>query len=92
MPSHYEGVLIRIVNIIVTGTVGIGKTTVCEKVIQMAKSRGYSCGGIFTPKVPDESIIIVDVQTGERETLASIDNTFQGPHQLIEESLWIFSV
>lgn len=67
-------------NIIVTGTVGIGKTTVCEKVIQMAKSLGYSCGGILTPKTPDKGIIIVDIKTGERKALASINNIYQGPH------------
>ena len=66
-------------NIIVTGVVGIGKTTVCEKVIHMAKSLGYSCGGILTPK-SKEGIIIVDVQTGERKVLASINNIYQGPH------------
>jgi len=66
------------VNIIVIGTVGIGKTTVCEKVIHMAKSLGYSCGGILTPK-SKEGIIIVDVQTGERKPLASLANIYKGP-------------
>ncbi|MFC2048313.1 nucleoside-triphosphatase [Chloroflexota bacterium] len=66
-------------NIIVTGAVGIGKTTICEKVIQMANSLGYSCGGILTPKAPDKGIIIVDIKTGERKALASIYNIYQGP-------------
>jgi len=65
--------------IVVTGKIGIGKTTVCEKVIHMAKSLGYSCGGILTPK-SKEGIIIVDIKTGEREVLASINNIYQGPH------------
>jgi len=68
------------VNIIVTGRVGAGKTTVCEKVVELAGSRGYSCGGILTPKAPDKGIIIVDVQTGESKVLASINNIYQGPH------------
>lgn len=67
-------------NIIVTGAVGIGKTTVCEKVVAIAKLLGYSCGGILTPKAPDKGITIVDIQTGERTVLASIDNIYQGPH------------
>jgi len=66
-------------NIIITGTVGIGKTTVCEKVIQMAKSLGYSCSGILAPKAPDKGIIIIDIKTGERKVLASINNIYQGP-------------
>jgi nucleoside-triphosphatase THEP1 len=66
-------------NIIVTGKVGIGKTTVCEKVVEIARTLGYSCGGILTPK-SKEGIIIVDVQTGEREVLASLANIYQGPH------------
>jgi len=65
-------------NIIVTGKVGTGKTTVCEKVVAIAKRLGYTCGGILTPK-SKEDIIIVDVQTGERKVLASINNIYQGP-------------
>ena len=66
-------------NIIVTGTVGVGKTTVCEKVIQTAKSLGYSCGGIITYKAQNEDIIIEDVKTGETKALASVSNIYQGP-------------
>lgn len=58
---------------------GVGKTTVCEKVVELARSRGYSCGGILTPKAPDKGIIIVDIQTRESKPLASIDNIYQGP-------------
>lgn len=65
--------------IVVTGEIGIGKTTVCEKVIHMAKSLGYNCGGILTPK-SKEGIIIVDIKTEAREVLASINNIYQGPH------------
>lgn len=66
-------------NIIVTGKVGIGKTTVCHKVIQMAKSLGYRCAGILTPKAADDGIVILDIQTGKRQTLASISNIYEGP-------------
>jgi nucleoside-triphosphatase THEP1 len=67
------------VNIIITGEVGVGKTTVCEKVVELARSRGYSCGGILTPKAPDKGIIVVDIQSGESKPLASINNIYQGP-------------
>ena len=57
--------------IIVTGDIGAGKTTVCQKVIELARDRGYTCGGILTFKGPDESLTILNVQTGEKEDFAS---------------------
>ena len=65
--------------IIVTGATGIGKTTVCRKLIEIVRNRGYTCGGILTYKAADKSIIIEDIQSGERETLASINNAYHGP-------------
>jgi len=65
--------------VIVTGEIGIGKTTVCRKVIQMARSRGYSCGGVITYKEPDGCITIEDVQTGQKEKLASTETIYDGP-------------
>jgi nucleoside-triphosphatase THEP1 len=65
--------------IIVTGAIGIGKTTICQKVIKIAQSQGYSCGGIITCKTCNEDIIIEDVQTGKTKALASTSNIYQGP-------------
>jgi nucleoside-triphosphatase THEP1 len=65
--------------IIITGAIGIGKTTVCEKVINIVRSSGYSCGGILTHKARHESLIVLDIQTGDKAILASADNTFEGP-------------
>jgi len=65
--------------IIITGAIGIGKTTVCEKVIEIARGQGYSCGGIIAYKTQNEDIIIEDVQTGETEILASTSSTYRGP-------------
>jgi len=65
--------------IIVTGTIGIGKTTVCEKVVNIARSSGYVCGGILTHKAPNESLVILDIQSGEKETLASSNSKYGGP-------------
>ena len=64
--------------IIVTGAIGIGKTTVCRKLIKLVRNRGYTCGGILTYKALDKGIIIEDVQTGERKNLASTDNIYDG--------------
>ena len=65
--------------IVITGAIGIGKTTVCEKVIRIARGLGYSCGGILTHKAAHESLIALDIQTRETSILASADNTFDGP-------------
>ena len=65
--------------IIVTGAIGVGKTTVCDKVVKIAQSQGYSCGGIITYKNQKGDIIIQDVQTDETTTLASISNIYKGP-------------
>ena len=64
---------------IVTGTIGIGKTTVCRKLIEIVRNRGYTCSGILTYKAADKDISIEDIQTGDRETLASISNVYHGP-------------
>lgn len=65
--------------IIVTGTTGIGKTTVCQKLIETVRNQGYTCGGILTYKAEDGGIIIEDIQSGENETPASINDVYQGP-------------
>ena len=65
--------------IVVTGDIGIGKTTVCRKLMEIVRNQGHSWGGILTYKAADKGIIIEDVQTGERETLASINNVYHGP-------------
>ncbi|MFC1943253.1 nucleoside-triphosphatase [Chloroflexota bacterium] len=66
--------------IIVTGAIGIGKTTVCLKLIEALRSGGYTCSGIFTYKAADKGIIVEDIQSGEKETLASVNNVYHGPH------------
>ena len=65
--------------IIVTGAIGIGKTTVCEKVVRIARSQGHSCGGVITRKARNEDIVIEDIQTGETRVLASTGGIYQGP-------------
>ncbi|MGQ9615652.1 MAG: nucleoside-triphosphatase [Spirochaetota bacterium] len=66
-------------NIVITGAVGVGKTSVCEKVAVLLKGQGISCGGIITPKATDEGIIIIDLMSGRREILAAVVDIYRGP-------------
>lgn len=65
--------------IIVTGEIGIGKTTVCRKLVEIIRNQGHACAGILTYKSADKDIIIEDIQSGQIETLASINNVHDGP-------------
>ena len=65
--------------IIVSGNVGLGKTTVCLKVIEIAQKQGYGCGGIISYKTQKDEIIIKDVQTGKTKILASTLSIYHGP-------------
>jgi len=65
--------------VIVTGAIGIGKSTVCQKLVEILRNRGYTCGGILTYKSADNDILIEDIQSGKKETLASSSGIYQGP-------------
>ncbi len=65
--------------IIVTGAVGIGKTTVCRKVVETLRGRGYACAGILTDKDAGEDLFVEDVQSGRKEILASASSVYDGP-------------
>jgi len=78
-PRDYGRTLTSAMIVIVTGAIGIGKSTVCEKVVGLARNRGYSCGGIITRKTPNGDIVVEDIGTGESVLLASTRNIFHGP-------------
>jgi iron complex transport system ATP-binding protein len=65
--------------IIVTGAIGIGKTTVCRKIVEAVRNQGYKCSGILTYKGATSHIIIEDIQSGEKEILASSSGEYGGP-------------
>lgn len=65
--------------IILTGSRGIGKSTVCRQVVEIARDQGLVCGGIITSKAPGSDIIIEDTKTGAREILASEQGRYDGP-------------
>ncbi len=48
---------------ILTGSRGIGKTTVCRETVRLAQHRGHTCGGILTFSRPDVRHVY-DVRTG----------------------------
>ncbi len=64
---------------IITGDIGVGKTTVCQKFIDLARSHRYQCAGVITYKRADGDIIIEDVQTGETREFASMQQIYTGP-------------
>ena len=57
-------------NVIITGEVGIGKSTVCRRIVDMAREDGFICGGVLTSKDKD-NLLVENIETGERELLAS---------------------
>ncbi len=70
------------INFLVTGSPGIGKTTVIEKVISILEENGYEAGGIFCPDIREngnrKGFKIVDILTGNSKILAHVDRS-EGP-------------
>lgn len=69
---------------LVAGRVGVGKTTVCQRLAALMRERGWRVGGILTPAIYDErgrksGIAIVDLHTGRREVLARVGDDLGGP-------------
>lgn len=65
--------------IVITGDTGIGKTTVCQNLVQMVRGHGYSCGGVISHKEPDGGIAVEDIWGGRRERLAGPRPLAEGP-------------
>ena len=66
--------------IIVTGVIGVGKSIVCRRLIQIIRDNGLVCGGILTFKSAEGGITIEDVQSGKKAPLAKInDGASSGP-------------
>lgn len=69
---------------LLTGPVGVGKTTVSERVVGLARRRGLACGGLLAPAMVNSceqktGIWGVDILTGERRILARTDRALDGP-------------
>jgi nucleoside-triphosphatase THEP1 len=69
---------------LLTGPVGVGKTTVAGRVVSLAQALGLDCRGLLTPAMLSHGgqkagIWGVDVRTGERRVLARTDQDLGGP-------------
>ena len=69
---------------LLTGPVGVGKTTVAERVVGLAQRQGLACGGLLAPAMMNScgqkaGIWGVDILTAERRTLARTDRDLDGP-------------
>jgi len=64
--------------IIMTGERGVGKTTVCQRVVALARASQYSCGGLLTLAHPDGSRDVLDVGSGDERRLTLPPNSDQG--------------
>jgi nucleoside-triphosphatase THEP1 len=65
--------------IVVTGEIGIGKTTICQKVLALARNSGFSYGGIITRKMPGDTLSVEDIASGAMATLAIPGDKYGGP-------------
>ncbi len=65
-----------------TGERGIGKTVLCQRVVDEARRRGFSCAGVISPALYDGQekvgISLVDVASGDERPLASVDDIPDG--------------
>ncbi len=61
--------------ILLTGEIGIGKTSVCKEIVEEAKKNGFTCCGVLTHRLEDKGkttgLVVEDVSTGEKKILAS---------------------
>ena len=69
---------------LLTGPVGVGKTTIIERVVGLARSQGIRCGGLLSPAIKNPcgqkvGIWGVDILTGERRIQACTDRDLGGP-------------
>lgn len=80
---------------VVTGEIGVGKTTVCRRALHLLRARGMTCCGILTPPRLDArgakiGINALDVATGEQWELADYVPTGGetiGPYTFHQETL-----
>jgi nucleoside-triphosphatase len=71
-------------NLFLTGEIGVGKTSVCRKVVELARARGRHLAGVLTPPLYDASgakigFEALDVGSGRRWLLANRERDLGGP-------------
>lgn len=74
------------VRILITGHRGTGKTSVCERAVEVLRKRGLLCGGVLTRKIVDaagsiQRLQVVDLLPArpEERLLARTDGKTDGP-------------
>ncbi|MCJ7623745.1 MAG: hypothetical protein MUO76_09600, partial [Anaerolineaceae bacterium] len=60
--------------LVITGWRGSGKTSLCRRVVEAARSTGWRVRGVLSPPVfkgdQKDAILIEDLSTGERRQMA----------------------
>ena len=71
-------------HLVLIGDLHVGKTSVCRAVVNLARQRGYSVGGILTTTDLDAAgqrlgFTLLNLATAEERTLARVDRDYGGP-------------
>ncbi len=69
---------------LLTGSIGIGKTTLCQHLAALLRERGLKPAGILAPSLIDaqgrkRGIRLLRVETGEERVVARTDEDLRGP-------------
>ena len=71
-------------NVLLTGTRQVGKTSVCQAVAELARARGYDLEGVLSPALHDGNSVKVgfealDAGSGQHWLLAHTEKRLDGP-------------
>jgi nucleoside-triphosphatase THEP1 len=65
--------------IVITGSIGAGKSTVCLGLLSWAARTGHLCGGVLSHKAEGGVIVVENISTRERRNLAGPPGLYDGP-------------
>ena len=69
---------------LLTGSIGIGKTTLCQRLVALLRQQGLEPAGILAPALIDDQgrkigIRLLRIETEEERVLALVEGDLQGP-------------
>jgi len=69
---------------LLTGSIGIGKTTLCQRLVVLLRQQGLEPAGILAPALIDDQgrkigIRLLRIETEEERVLALVEGDLQGP-------------